>query len=117
MGSSLFSQINVDRLTVMFYAYPLYPYRSSNPIFSYQFIQSKFKEHMDFALRYSSSSIGLGIHYDLVPYGKLTDAMTWIDQQIANGTPTTKLAGMDVFWENGMTQSQWDSWSNWNTKG
>jgi len=72
---------------------------------------------MDFTLRYSSSPVGLGIHYDYVAYGKLTDAMTWIDQQIANGTPTSKLAGMDIFWQNGMTQSQWDSWSNWNTKG
>ena len=116
LGSSLFNQINVDRLTVMLYAYPLYPYGSSNPIFSYQFVQTKFKEHMDFALRYSSSPMGLGIHYDYVPYGNLVDAMTWIDQQIANGTPTVKLAGMDIFWVNGMTQSQWDSWSNWSTK-
>ena len=117
IGASLFSQIKVDRLTVMLYCYPLYPYSTSNPVFTYDFVQAKFKEQMDFTLRYSSSPVGLGIHYDYVAYGKLTDAMTWIDQQIANGTPTSKLAGMDIFWQNGMTQSQWDSWSNWNTKG
>jgi hypothetical protein len=116
IGSTLFSQINVDRLTVMLYCYPYYPYTSSNPIFSYDFMQSKFKEQMDFALRYSSSPVGLGIHYDLVSYGKIADAMAWIDQQIAKGTPTGKLAGMDIWWFNGMTQSQWDSWTNWSTK-
>ncbi len=117
IGSSLFSQINVDRLTVMLYCYPYYPYTTSNPFFSYDFIQAKFKEQMDFTLRYSTSPVGLGIHYDLVSYGKIADSMMWIDQQIANGTPTTKLAGMDIWWLAGMTQSQWDSWTNWSTKG
>jgi len=25
--------------------------------------------------------------------------MTWIDQQIANGTPTSNSRGMDIFWQ------------------
>jgi len=116
LGSSLFSQIKVDRIQPMLYCYPYYPYTSSNPIFTYEYVQSKFKEQMDFTLRYSSSPVGLAIHFDLVSYGKLADATAWIDQQIVIGTPTAKLVGMDIFWFDGMTQSQWNSWTNWSTK-
>ena len=74
------------------------------------------KEHVDFFLRYSSSPVGLAIHSDHPPYGTLVDAMSWVDEQLATGTPTGKLAGVDIFWVHGMTQSQWNAWSYWNTK-
>jgi len=45
MGSSLFSQINVDRLQPMLYCFP------SNQL------PNVFKDHMDFILRYSSSPV------------------------------------------------------------
>ena len=89
----------------MLYCYPYYPYTSSNPFFSYDFVQSKFKEQMDFTLRYSSSPVGLGIHSDLVSYDTFVDSMTWIDQQLATGTPIKRLAGMDIWWFVGMTQT------------
>jgi hypothetical protein len=104
MGSTLFSTIHVDRIQPMLYAYP-----SGQQ-------ETKLKEHMDFFLRYSSSPVGLAIHSDYSAYGTLADAMRWVDQKLASGTPTTKLAGIDIFWVHGMTQSQWNAWSNWNTK-
>jgi hypothetical protein len=104
MGASLFSTIHVDRIQPMLYAYPS------------GLQETKAKEHIDFFLRYSSSPVGLAIHSDHPPYGTLVDAMSWVDEQLATGTPTGKLAGIDIFWVNGMTQSQWNAWSNWNTK-
>ena len=103
MGSSLFSQINVDRLQPMLYCFP------SNQL------PNVFKEHMDFILRYSSSPVGLAIHSDN-PYQSLSTSMSWIDQQLAAGTPVNKLSGIDIFWNFGMTQNQWSTWSNWSTK-
>ncbi len=104
MGASLFSTIHVDRIQPMLYAYPS------------GLQETKLKEHVDFFLRYSSSPVGLAIHSDHPPYGTLVDAMSWVDEQLATGTPTGKLAGIDIFWVHGMTQSQWNAWSNWNTK-
>ena len=104
MGSSMFSTISVDKIQPMLYGYP-----SGQQ-------QTKFKEQMDFVLRYSSSAVGLAIHSDFSAYGTLIDAMRWVDQQLAAGTPTARLAGIDIFWTVGMTQSQWNTWSSWSTK-
>ncbi len=104
MGTALFSTIHVDRIQPMLYTYPS------------GLQETKAKEHIDFYLRYSSSPVGLAIHSDYPAYGTLADAMSWVDEQLATGTPTGKLAGIDIFWLHGMTQSQWNAWSNWNTK-
>jgi hypothetical protein len=105
MGSTLFNSIHVDRMQPMLYGN--YPSGQT---------ETKVKEHMDFFLRYSSSPVGLAIHSDYPDYYALSDAMTWVDEQLASGTPSAKLAGIDIFWVHGMTQSQWNAWSNWNTK-
>jgi len=103
MGSALFSQIKVDRIQIMLYTYP--PDQ----------LTTMFKEHIDFILRYSSSPVGLAIHSD-GPFQPLSTSMSWIDQQLATGTPTNKLAGIDIFWVIAMNTNQWNTWSNWNTK-
>jgi hypothetical protein len=103
MGSSLFSQINVDRLQPMLYGYP------SNQL------PEVFKAHLDFFLRYSSSPVGLAVHSD-GPFQTLNSSMGWIDQQFARGTPTYNLSGIDLFWFIGMNTTQWNQWSNWTTK-
>jgi hypothetical protein len=116
LGTSLFGQIKVDRIQPMLYCYPYYPYTSSNPIFTYDFVQSKFREQMDFILRYSTSPVGLAIHSDYVSYGTLADAMSWVDKQLVAGTPADRLVGIDIFWVVGMNTNQWNTWSNWSTK-
>jgi hypothetical protein len=103
MGSSLFSQINVDRLQPMLYGYP------SNQL------PEVFKVHLDFFLRHASSPVGLAIHSD-GPFQTLNSSMVWIDQQFARGTPTYNLSGIDLFWFIGMNMTQWNQWSNWTTK-
>jgi hypothetical protein len=105
MGSILFNSIHVDRLQPMLYGN--YPSGQT---------ETKVKEHMDFFLRYSSSPVGLAIHSDFPDYYPLADAMSWVDEQLAAGTPKVKFAGVDIFWVHGMTQSQWNTWSNWSTK-
>jgi hypothetical protein len=102
MGSSLFSTINVDALQPMLYGFP-------DPV------ETNFKSKMDFVLTYTTSPIHLAIHSD-GPYQAFADSMAWIDEQIAAGTPTNKLTGIEIFWQVDMDASQWTAWGNWALK-
>jgi hypothetical protein len=89
MQKPLFATIKVDRLQPMLYGY------------SSEQTESMFKQHVDFFLRYSTSPVGLALHTDSV-YGTLIEAMNWLDEQLAIGTPTTQHEGIDIFWLNGL---------------
>jgi hypothetical protein len=89
MQTPLFATIKVDRLQPMLYGY------------SSEHAESIFKQHIDYFLRYSASPVGLALHTDSV-YGTLAEAMNWVDEQLAIGTPTTKHEGIDIFWLYGL---------------
>ena len=103
MGEELFESIHVDRLQPMLYG-DYYDVR-----------ETIFSEHADYFLAHSSSPVGLAIHSDHRIYWPLADSMSWLDKQL-HSSPTDMLAGIDIFWLDGMTYTQWNAWDSWNTK-
>ncbi|MFH1229262.1 MAG: LamG-like jellyroll fold domain-containing protein [Candidatus Aenigmatarchaeota archaeon] len=117
MGPANFNQINVDRISPMLYGYPYYPYTTSNPTWTLEYIKGVFQGHVDYILRNAASPVAIAERANAFQvYQPFSDSLSWTDEQFNAGTPKTHVAGFEIFWQLNMDTTQWNVWDSWSTK-
>ena len=104
---SEYEQINVDRIQPMLYLDSDISWMT----------ETRFKTYLDFCLQNANSYVGIGL-MSTGPESRenaFVTALKWIDEQMANGTPTTNLGGVDIWWLSYMDSNDWSNWNAWIT--